>query len=149
MSRSARRSDAITRDEMNELLLDLWQQYTKNRTVREHIGIREAVFSSPTACSRHDPRRPATIGRGFDDNPFGPAAPAWRSARPASSTRSAAICAERIEESHYPRARGRRAAPAAGATGARRMTAETQGRGHGIASAPERIAWAGAPWPPA
>ena len=35
--------DAITRDEMNELLLDLWQQYTKTALFVTH-SIREAVF---------------------------------------------------------------------------------------------------------
>ena len=35
--------DAITRDEMNELLLDFWQQYTKTALFVTH-SIREAVF---------------------------------------------------------------------------------------------------------
>jgi NitT/TauT family transport system ATP-binding protein len=50
--------DAITRDEMNELLLDLWQQYTKTALFVTH-GIREAVFLADRVLVMT--RRPAKI----------------------------------------------------------------------------------------
>ncbi|TMJ56878.1 MAG: ABC transporter ATP-binding protein [Alphaproteobacteria bacterium] len=50
--------DAITRDEMNELLLDLWQQYTKTALFVTH-SIREAVFLADRVLVMT--RRPATI----------------------------------------------------------------------------------------
>jgi NitT/TauT family transport system ATP-binding protein len=50
--------DAITRDEMNELLLDLWQQYTKTAFFVTH-SIREAVFLADRVLVMT--RRPATI----------------------------------------------------------------------------------------
>jgi len=49
--------DAITRDEMNELLLDLWQQYTKTALFVTH-SIREAVFLADRVLVMT--RRPAT-----------------------------------------------------------------------------------------
>jgi len=50
--------DAISRDEMNELLLDLWQQYTKTALFVTH-SIREAVFLADRVLVMT--RRPATI----------------------------------------------------------------------------------------
>ena len=50
--------DAITRDEMNELLLELWQQYTKTALFVTH-SIREAVFLADRVLVMT--RRPATI----------------------------------------------------------------------------------------
>jgi NitT/TauT family transport system ATP-binding protein len=50
--------DAITRDEMNELLIDLWQQYTKTALFVTH-SIREAVFLADRVLVMT--RRPATI----------------------------------------------------------------------------------------
>jgi NitT/TauT family transport system ATP-binding protein len=50
--------DAITRDEMNELLLDLWQQYTKTALFVTH-SIREAVFLADRVLVMT--QRPATI----------------------------------------------------------------------------------------
>jgi NitT/TauT family transport system ATP-binding protein len=50
--------DAITRDEMNELLLDLWEQYTKTALFVTH-SIREAVFLADRVLVMT--RRPATI----------------------------------------------------------------------------------------
>jgi NitT/TauT family transport system ATP-binding protein len=50
--------DAITRDEMNELLLDLWQQYTKTALFVTH-SIREAVLLADRVLVMR--RRPATI----------------------------------------------------------------------------------------
>jgi NitT/TauT family transport system ATP-binding protein len=50
--------DAITRDEMNELLLDLWQQYTKTALFVTH-SIREAVFLADRVLVMT--RRPATV----------------------------------------------------------------------------------------
>jgi NitT/TauT family transport system ATP-binding protein len=50
--------DAITRDEMNELLLDLWEQYTKTALLVTH-SIREAVFLADRVLVMT--RRPATI----------------------------------------------------------------------------------------
>jgi NitT/TauT family transport system ATP-binding protein len=50
--------DAITRDEMNELLLDLWQQYKKTALFVTH-SIREAVMLADRVLVMN--RRPATI----------------------------------------------------------------------------------------
>jgi NitT/TauT family transport system ATP-binding protein len=50
--------DAITRDEMNQLLLDLWQQYTKTALFVTH-SIREAVMLADRVLVMT--RRPATI----------------------------------------------------------------------------------------
>jgi NitT/TauT family transport system ATP-binding protein len=50
--------DAITRDEMNELLLDLWQQYQKTALFVTH-SIREAVLLADRILVMT--RRPATI----------------------------------------------------------------------------------------
>ena len=50
--------DAITRDEMNGLLLDLWQQYTKTALFVTH-SIREAVMLADRVLVMT--RRPATI----------------------------------------------------------------------------------------
>jgi NitT/TauT family transport system ATP-binding protein len=50
--------DAITRDEMNELLLDLWQQYTKTALFVTH-SIRVAVFLADRVLVMA--RRPSTI----------------------------------------------------------------------------------------
>jgi NitT/TauT family transport system ATP-binding protein len=50
--------DAISRDEMNELLLDLWQQYTKTALFVTH-SIREAVFLADRVLVMA--RRPATV----------------------------------------------------------------------------------------
>lgn len=50
--------DAITRDEMNELLLDIWQQYTKTALFVTH-SIREAVMLADRVLVMT--RRPATI----------------------------------------------------------------------------------------
>ena len=57
--------DAITRDEMNELLLDLWQQYTKTALFVTH-SIREAVFLADRVLVMT--RRSATIVEDFDDS---------------------------------------------------------------------------------
>jgi NitT/TauT family transport system ATP-binding protein len=94
--------DAITRDEMNELLLDLWQQYTKTALFVTH-SIREAVFLADRVLVMT--RRPATIVEDLTV-PF---------ARPrpmaiGESREFNEICGhlrERIEEGHY-RERGRR-----------------------------------------
>ncbi len=50
--------DAITRDEMNELLVELWQQYTKTALFVTH-SIREAVFLADRVLVMT--RRPATV----------------------------------------------------------------------------------------
>jgi len=50
--------DAISRDEMNELLLDLWQQFTKTALFVTH-SIREAVLLADRVLVMT--RRPATI----------------------------------------------------------------------------------------
>src|SRR5215469_6808780 len=50
--------DAITRDEMNELLLDLWEQYTKTALFVTH-SIREAVLLADRVLVMT--KRPATI----------------------------------------------------------------------------------------
>src|SRR5260221_11091364 len=93
--------DAITRDEMNELLLDLWQQYTKTALFVTH-SIREAVLLADRVLVMT--RRPATVVEDLEI-PF---------ARPrpmaiGESREFNEICGhlrKRIEESHY---RGRRA----------------------------------------
>jgi NitT/TauT family transport system ATP-binding protein len=95
--------DAITRDEMNELLLDLWQQYTKTALFVTH-SIREAVFLADRVLVMT--RRPATIVEDLTI-PF---------ARPRSMSIGEIpefnkICGhlrERIEEGHH-RERGQRA----------------------------------------
>jgi NitT/TauT family transport system ATP-binding protein len=97
--------DAITRDEMNELLLDLWQQYTKTALFVTH-SIREAVFLADRVLVMT--RRPATI---VEDLTIPFARP-----RPMSIGESREfneICGhlrERIEVSHH-RERGQRAEP--------------------------------------
>ncbi len=95
--------DAITRDEMNELLLDLWQQYTKTALFVTH-SIREAVFLADRVLVMT--RRPATI---VEDLPIPFARP--RSMAIGESREFNEICGhlrERIEISHY-RARDPRA----------------------------------------
>ena len=99
--------DAITRDEMNELLLDLWQQYTKTALFVTH-SIREAVFLADRVLVMT--RRPATI---VEDLTIPFARP--RPLAIGETREFNEICGhlrERIEESHY-RERGRRAGPAA------------------------------------
>jgi NitT/TauT family transport system ATP-binding protein len=94
--------DAITRDEMNALLLDLWQQYTKTALFVTH-SIREAVLLADRVLVMT--RRPATIVEDLTV-PF---------ARPrpmaiGESREFNKICGhlrERIEEGH-DRERGRR-----------------------------------------
>ena len=96
--------DAITRDEMNELLLDLWQQYTKTALFVTH-SIREAVFLADRVLVMT--RRPATI---VEDLTIPFARP--RSMAIGESAAFNEICGhlrERIEESHY-RERGPRSA---------------------------------------
>ena len=98
--------DAITRDEMNELLLDLWQQYTKTALFVTH-SIREAVFLADRVLVMT--RRPATI---VEDLTIPFARP--RPMAIGESREFNEICGhlrERIEESHY-RERGGRAAAA-------------------------------------
>ena len=93
--------DAITRDEMNELLLDLWQQYTKTALFVTH-SIREAVFLADRVLVMT--RRPATI---VEDLAIPFARP--RPMAIGENREFNEICGhlrERIEESHY---RGRRA----------------------------------------
>jgi NitT/TauT family transport system ATP-binding protein len=88
--------DAITRDEMNELLLDLWQQYTKTALFVTH-SIREAVFLADRVLVMT--RRPATI---VEDLAIPFARP--RSMAIGESPEFNEICGhlrERIEESHY------------------------------------------------
>jgi NitT/TauT family transport system ATP-binding protein len=96
--------DAITRDEMNELLLDLWQQYTKTALFVTH-SIREAVFLADRVLVMT--RRPATI---VEDLTIPFARP--RPMAIGESREFNEICGhlrERIEESHY---RGPRTHPA-------------------------------------
>jgi len=50
--------DAITRDEMNDALLDIWSRYTKTALFVTH-SIREAVYLADRVLVMH--RRPATI----------------------------------------------------------------------------------------
>jgi NitT/TauT family transport system ATP-binding protein len=88
--------DAITRDEMNELLLDLWQQYTKTALFVTH-SIREAVFLADRVLVMT--RRPATI---VEDLTIPFARP--RPMAIGESREFNEICGhlrERIEESHY------------------------------------------------
>jgi NitT/TauT family transport system ATP-binding protein len=93
--------DAITRDEMNALLLDLWQQYAKTALFVTH-SIREAVFLADRVLVMT--RRPATIVEDLAI-PFARPRPMAIGESPEFNE----ICGhlrERIEESHY---RGRRA----------------------------------------
>ena len=110
--------DAITRDEMNALLLDLWQQYTKTALFVTH-SIREAVFLADRVLVMT--RRPATI---VEDLTIPFARPRRHGDRrePRSSTRSAAICAC---ASRRAITAGARADPASAPAGARRMTVES------------------------
>jgi len=88
--------DAITRDEMNELLLDLWQQYTKTALFVTH-SIREAVMLADRVLVMT--RRPATI---VEDLTIPFARP--REMAIGESREFNEICGhlrERIEESHY------------------------------------------------
>jgi NitT/TauT family transport system ATP-binding protein len=94
--------DAITRDEMNELLLDLWQQYTKTALFVTH-SIREAVFLADRVLVMT--RRPATI---VEDLTIPFARP--RPTAIGESQEFNEICGhlrERIEEGHH-RERGLR-----------------------------------------
>jgi len=50
--------DAITRDEMNDALLDIWDRYTKTALFVTH-SIREAVYLADRILVMH--RRPATV----------------------------------------------------------------------------------------
>ena len=91
--------DAITRDEMNELLLDLWQQYTKTALFVTH-SIREAVFLADRVLVMA--RRPSTI---VEDLIIPFARP--RPMAIGESREFNEICGhlrERIEVSHYRRA---------------------------------------------
>jgi NitT/TauT family transport system ATP-binding protein len=91
--------DAITRDEMNELLLDLWQQYTKTALFVTH-SIREAVFLADRVLVMT--RRPATI---VEDLTIPFARP--RPMAIGESREFNEICGhlrERIEASHYRKA---------------------------------------------
>jgi NitT/TauT family transport system ATP-binding protein len=93
--------DAITRDEMNALLLDLWQQYAKTALFVTH-SIREAVFLADRVLVMT--RRPATIVEDLTI-PFARPRPMAIGESPEFNE----ICGHlraRIEESHY---RGRRA----------------------------------------
>ena len=88
--------DAITRDEMNELLLDLWQQYNKTALFVTH-SIREAVFLADRVLVMT--RRPATI---VEDLAIPFARP--RPTAIGESREFNEICGhlrERIEHSHY------------------------------------------------
>ncbi|HEX3952734.1 MAG TPA: ABC transporter ATP-binding protein [Stellaceae bacterium] len=88
--------DAITRDEMNELLLDLWQQYTKTALFVTH-SIREAVLLADRVLVMT--RRPATIVEDLTI-PF----PRPRSMALGENKEFNEICGhlrERIEEGHY------------------------------------------------
>ena len=100
--------DAITRDEMNELLLDLWQQYTKTALFVTH-SIREAVFLADRVLVMT--RRPATI---VEDLTIPFARP--RPMAIGESREFNEICGhlrERIEESHHrgPRSNAASARP--------------------------------------
>jgi NitT/TauT family transport system ATP-binding protein len=97
--------DAITRDEMNELLLDLWQQYTKTALFVTH-SIREAVFLADRVLVMT--RRPATV---VEDLTIPFARP--RSMAIGETREFNEICGhlrERIEDSHFG---GRSRRPAA------------------------------------
>jgi NitT/TauT family transport system ATP-binding protein len=99
--------DAISRDEMNELLLDLWQQYRKTALFVTH-SIREAVLLADRVLVMT--KRPATI---VEDLLVPFARP--RSMALGESPEFNEICRhlrERIEESH-DRPRARRADPKA------------------------------------
>ena len=99
--------DAITRDEMNELLLDLWQQYTKTALFVTH-SIREAVFLADRVLVMT--RRPATV---VEDLVIPFARP--RSMDIGESREFNAICGhlrQRIEDSHFGERRQRPAAHA-------------------------------------
>ena len=88
--------DAITRDEMNELLLDLWQQYTKTALFVTH-SIREAVLLADRVLVMT--RRPATI---VEDLAIPFARP--RSVALGETREFNEICGhlrERIEQSHH------------------------------------------------
>ena len=100
--------DAITRDEMNELLLDLWQQFTKTALFVTH-SIREAVFLADRVLVMT--RRPATI---VEDLTIPFARP--RPMAIGESREFNEICGqlrERIEESHHrgPRSNAASARP--------------------------------------
>ncbi len=87
--------DAITRDEMNALLLDLWQQYTKTALFVTH-SIREAVLLADRVLVMT--RRPATIVEDLTI-PF----PRPRSVAIGDSSEFGEICAHlrrQIEEGH-------------------------------------------------
>ncbi|MGB6539032.1 MAG: ABC transporter ATP-binding protein [Xanthobacteraceae bacterium] len=92
--------DAISRDEMNELLLDLWQQFTKTALFVTH-SIREAVLLADRVLVMT--RRPATIVEDLAV-PF----PRPRSMELGENREFNEICRhlrERIEEGHArPRA---------------------------------------------
>jgi NitT/TauT family transport system ATP-binding protein len=99
--------DAITRDEMNELLLDLWQQYTKTALFVTH-SIREAVFLADRVLVMT--RRPATV---VEDLVIPFARP--RSMDIGESREFNEICGhlrQRIEDSHFGERRQRPAAHA-------------------------------------
>ena len=99
--------DAISRDEMNELLLDLWQQFTKTALFVTH-SIREAVMLADRVLVMT--RRPATI---VEDLTVPFARP--RSMALGEDREFNEICRhlrERIEDGHG-RARASRAATAA------------------------------------
>jgi len=88
--------DAITRDEMNELLLDLWQQYTRTALFVTH-SIREAVLLADRVLVMT--RRPATI---VEDLAIPFARP--RAVAIGESREFNEICGHlrrRIEESHF------------------------------------------------
>jgi NitT/TauT family transport system ATP-binding protein len=94
--------DAITRDEMNELLLDLWEQYTKTALFVTH-SIREAVFLADRVLVMT--RRPATI---VEDLTIPFARP--RPTAIGETREFNEICGhlrERIEEGHNRAERGR------------------------------------------
>lgn len=95
--------DAITRDEMNGLLLDLWQQYTKTALFVTH-SIREAVMLADRVLVMT--RRPATIVEDLAIPFLRP-----REISIGESREFNEICGHlrgRIEESHY---QGRRSPP--------------------------------------
>jgi NitT/TauT family transport system ATP-binding protein len=105
--------DAISRDEMNELLLDLWQQLTKTALFVTH-SIREAVLLADRVLVMT--KRPATI---VEDLAVPFARP--RSMALGESREFNEICRhlrERIEEGH-----DRSQAPRLGATARRREQA--------------------------
>ena len=105
--------DAISRDEMNELLLDLWQQFTKTALFVTH-SIREAVLLADRVLVMT--RRPATI---VEDLTVPFARP--RSMALGENPEFNEICGhlrERIEDGH-----GRSRAPRAGAAARRREAA--------------------------